>query len=154
MSRNQSLESKARESIESSAWRNFSQTYKAVYSHIMSDLRQYGLTPPQYSVMRSIGTSESGGLTMSEIGKQMAVTFANVTTIVDNLEKLDYVRRVRDLVDRRCIKVELTSSGLRLFQKIKSAHVMEIEELMKALNQQELANLMQYTSKLKERVES
>jgi MarR family transcriptional regulator, 2-MHQ and catechol-resistance regulon repressor len=146
------LRARSKESLESLAWRNFAETYRTVYSYVNSDLRQYGLTPPQYLVMRSIGTAESGKLTMSEIGKQMVVTYANVTTIVDNLEKRGYVIRVRDSVDRRCIMVELTAPGLRLFDKIHTSHVRVIEKLMSVLSQQELAKLMEYTAKLKKKV--
>lgn len=144
---------KVKESLESLAWRNYSKTYKAVYSYVTSDLRQYGLTPPQYAVMRYIGTSEKGVLTMSEIGKLMVVTYANVTTVVDNLEKLNYVRRTRDSNDRRCIMVELTPSGHRLFEKIRHIHVREVEKLMKVLNQRELENLIKYTDKLRVQTE-
>ena len=59
--------------------------YKAVYAHAISDLRQCGLTPPQYAVLRVLGNSDSKSVTMSEKGKKMFVTFANITTIVDNL---------------------------------------------------------------------
>jgi DNA-binding MarR family transcriptional regulator len=141
-----------KESLESTAWGKFAGTYKMIYSFVNSDLRQYGLTPPQYAVLRSIGTSENGVLTMSEIGKQMVVTYANVTTVVDNLEKLDYVRRMRDSIDRRCVKVKLTGAGSHLFQKIRIAHVRQIEKLMKALNEQELENLVSYTEKLRKNV--
>lgn len=150
--RDRSLQSNNQESLESAAWHNFANTYRTVYSYVNSDLRQYGLTPPQYSVMRSIGTSEAGMLTMSEIGKQMVVTYANITTVVDNLEKLEYVRRTRDSIDRRCVKVSLTPAGLRLFQKIKRAHARQIEKLMKALDEQELRNLIRYTEKLRKKV--
>jgi DNA-binding MarR family transcriptional regulator len=152
MTKDRSPKTSTNESLENRAWRDFASTYKTVYSYINSDLRQYGLTPPQYSVLRSIGTSTSRTLTMSEIGNQMAVTYANVTTVVDNLEKLDYVRRTRDSVDRRCVKVKLTPSGNRLFQKIRNAHARQIEKLMKALNEQELRNLLSYTEKLRKKV--
>jgi MarR family 2-MHQ and catechol resistance regulon transcriptional repressor len=139
------------ESLETIAWRGFSETYRTIYSYINSDLRRYGLTPPQYTVMRLLGNSKLNKMAMSEIGKEMIVTFANVTTIVDNLEKLDYVRRVRDPVDRRRITVELTSLGSRTFQKIRGSHVMEIEKLMSTLNKKELTNLTLYMKKLKKR---
>jgi len=142
---------KEKDSLESNAWRNFGETYRTVYSYINSDLRPYGLTPPQYTVMLFIGKSDSQSLTMSEIGNKMVVTFANITTIVDNLEKQGYVRRVRDSADRRCIKVELTSAGSRIFEKIHDSHVREMESVMQALNEHELSNLIRYTDKLKKR---
>jgi len=135
--------------IENAAWRNLADTYKTVYSYIMSDLRQYGLTPPQYTVLRILGNSPSKYLTMSEIGKEMIVTFANITTIVDNLEKLQYVRRQRDPDDRRLVKVELTDSGSRLFKKIHRSHRKEVARLMQVLDKDQLQELIDYTDLIK-----
>ncbi len=135
--------------IENLAWHNFADTYKMVYAYIMSDLRQYGLTPPQYTVLRVIGTSRTKQLTMSEIGKEMTVTFANITTIVDNLEKLQYVRRQRDPKDRRLVKVELTTTGSKLYNKIFKSHRKEIAKLMKALDQDQLKQLIEFTEAIR-----
>src|ERR1700674_4901448 len=92
------------EPLENSAWKSLSNTYKIVYAYIMSDLRQYGLTPPQYAVLSSIGKYRSKQLSMSEIGNEMIVTYANITTIVDNLEIRNYVVRVKDSSDRRLVR--------------------------------------------------
>lgn len=135
--------------IENVAWHDFADTYKMVYAYIMSDLRQYGLTPPQYTVLRIIGNSRSRQLTMSEIGKEMTVTFANITTIVDNLERLQYVRRQRDPKDRRLVKVELTPAGSKLYKKIFRSHRKEIAKLMKVLDENQLRQLMQFTEAIR-----
>jgi len=136
------------EPLENSAWRSLSDTYKVVYAYIMSDLRKYGLTPPQYSVLRSIGKSRSKQLSMSEIGNEMIVTYANITTIVDNLERRNYVVRVKDSSDRRLVRVKLTPSGAKLFAGIYSAHRNEVARLMIVLSKGELRNLMDYTSRI------
>ncbi len=79
----------------------------------------------------------------------MIVTFANITTIVDNLEKLRYVRRQRDPSDRRLVRVELTDSGAKLYRKIFRSHRLEVAKLMKALDAEELRNLIDYTDAIK-----
>ncbi|HYB03651.1 MAG TPA: MarR family transcriptional regulator [Nitrososphaerales archaeon] len=135
--------------IENVAWRCFADTYKMVYSYIMSDLRQYGLTPPQYTVLRIIGISRYKQLTMSEIGKEMTVTFANITTIVDNLEKLQYVQRQRDPRDRRLVKVELTEAGTKLYKKINRSHRKEVAKLMKVLDEAQLKQLIEFTEAIR-----
>lgn len=135
--------------IENVAWRSLADTYKMVYSYIMSDLRQYGLTPPQYTVLRVIGVSRSKKLTMSEIGKEMTVTFANITTIVDNLEKLEYVRRLRDADDRRLVIVELTEPGYKLYKKIFRSHRKEVAKLMQVLEKEDLQKLIDYTEAIR-----
>ena len=140
--------------IENVAWRSIADTYKMVYSYIMSDLRQYGLTPPQYTVLRLIGISRSKQLTMSEIGKEMTVTFANITTIVDNLEKLQYVRRQRDPRDRRLVRVKLTDAGAKLFKKIFRSHRKEVAKLMKALDEAQLLQLIDFTEAIKKNTSS
>lgn len=137
---------------EIKAWRSISDTYRTVYSHINSDLRRYGLTPPQYAVLRIIGGAKNEGMAMNEIGKKMIVTFANITTIVDNLEKRNYVKRVRNLTDRRVVQVRITTSGSNLFKNIFHAHRREIAKLMKILNPHELDNLILYSSKIRKHV--
>jgi DNA-binding MarR family transcriptional regulator len=134
--------------LENSAWKSLSNTYKIVYAYIMSDLRQYGLTPPQYAVLSSIGKSRSKQLSMSEIGNEMIVTYANITTIVDNLEIHNYVVRVKDSSDRRLVRVKLTTSGSKLFGRIYTAHRKEVARLMMVLSKSELRNLLDYTSRI------
>lgn len=89
---------------------------------------------------------------MSDIGNNMVVTFANVTTIVDNLEKMRYVKRVRDPSDRRRIIVELTSEGKEIFRKIHDKHSKVIENIMSALSEHDLKILIGYLEKLKNSV--
>lgn len=139
--------------IENTAWRSLANTYRTVYFHIMSDLRGYGLTPPQYTVLRVIGTSEKGMLRMNEIGKEMIVTFANITTIVDNLEKRNLVRRMRDSSDRRIVNVELTSQGAGLFKRIFASHRKQVARLMQALNESELRSLLEYTTRIRNNIQ-
>ncbi len=138
-------------SLENIAWRNFAATYRTVHSHIDSDLRRYHLTSPQYTVLRILGTAEKS-LPMNEIGRALIVTVANVTTIVDNLEKRHYVKRVRDMGDRRVIKVELTAQGIDLFKRINSAHRKQIAKLMQGLSRAELESLITYTTKIREKI--
>lgn len=142
------LKKEEKGSLEYAAWRSLADCYKTIYAHVISDLRQYGLTPPQYTVLRVAGMSQSGRITMSELGKQMVVTFANVTTIVDNLERRNYARRVRDSKDRRVIMVELTAKGNDLFRSIFRAHRKQVARLMGTLNESELTNLITYTKKV------
>ena len=134
------------------AWRSFADTYRTVYSYVNSDLRQYGLTPPQYTVLRIVGTSKNGSATMTEIGKEMIVTFANVTTVVDNLDKRGLVRRERSTQDRRVVNVRTTEKGLELFQGIRASHRKEISKLLESLSKKEIEELLRLTEKIKTNV--
>lgn len=91
---------------------------------------------------------------MNEIGKEMVVTFANITTIVDNLEKMNYVRRVRDKHDRRVVRVQLLPKGTKLVERIYFSHQQEIAKLMSSLKKSELESLIDFTDRIKERISS
>jgi len=146
------ISSQKNDSVGNIAWGSLAAAYKTVHAHINSDLRRYGLTSPQYAVLRTLGTSEEKSLPMNEIGKAMFVTFADITTIVDNLERRNYAKRTRGGEDRRVVRVELTSEGLALFDRIFAAHRKQISELMRGLSRSELENLIAYTTKIRESV--
>ncbi len=140
------------DSLEWRAWRSLADTYKIVHNRVNSDLRQYGLTQPQYSVLRVVGKSESGSLAMSEIGRILLVTYADVTMIVDNLEKRNLLKRVRVSHDRRVVRVELTPTGLALWRKIRAIHRRKVAGLMSGLSTRELKELTVSTDKIRARI--
>lgn len=140
------------ESPELKAWRSLADTYRIVHARVNADLRQYGLTLPQYSVMRIVGKSEAGSLEMNEIASELLVTLANVTVIVDNLESRGYLKRVRGENDRRVVRVGLTPKGRTLWEKISAAHRAKVAELMKGLSARELRELTAQTGKVRERI--
>ncbi|AFM13676.1 MarR family winged helix-turn-helix transcriptional regulator [Turneriella parva] len=109
--------------------------------------------------------AEANGLTLSQLGvleillhlgpqnqKDLAGKIlrsgANMTTIIDNLEKRDFVRRSRDEADRRTIRVELTATGESLISAIFPLHMNNIYRMMGALNKEELETLANLTRKL------
>jgi MarR family 2-MHQ and catechol resistance regulon transcriptional repressor len=109
--------------------------------------------------------AEANGLTLSQLGvleillhlgaqnqKDLAGKIlrsgANMTTIIDNLEKRQFVRRTRDSADRRTIRVELTDSGRELISRIFPLHMNNIYRMMSVLNAEELKTLAELTRKL------
>lgn len=139
-------------SLQLTAWRSLASAYRVAYAEINSDLRRYGLTPPQYSVMRTIGRSKTGSLAMNQISKELFVTYADVTLIVDNLAKQKCLKRIREKDDRRVVRIELTPKGLRLWKKIRSVHRKKIDELMRGLSSSELEQLIVNTNKIRNKI--
>ncbi|MGB6458089.1 MAG: MarR family transcriptional regulator [Streptosporangiaceae bacterium] len=61
------------------------------------------------TAMRCMDVLERAGrLTAGEIARQTGLTSGAVTALLDRLERAGYVRRLRDVTDRRRILVELT----------------------------------------------
>ncbi|MEL6365712.1 MAG: MarR family transcriptional regulator [Pseudomonadota bacterium] len=73
-------------------------------------VRTSGVTGPQLLVMRVI--DREARTKPSVIAKNVQLSQATVTTILDRLERSGYVRRERSLTDRRVVEVELTTDGV------------------------------------------
>ena len=71
--------------------------------------KQSGLTAPQLVVMSEM--RKAGKVSPTEIARNVALSQATITSIIDRLEKADLVRRERSDKDRRNILVCLTKKG-------------------------------------------
>jgi DNA-binding MarR family transcriptional regulator len=71
------------------------------------------LTPQKFNVLMEVAASPDGRLPLSEVGRRLIRSAANVTTLVDRLEADGFVRRVGDPVDGRVTLAEITQLGWR-----------------------------------------
>ncbi len=109
--------------------------------------------------------AEANGLTLSQLGvleillhlgaqnqKDLAGKIlrsgANMTTIIDNLEKRNFVRRLRTEADRRNIRIELTPEGKTAIETIFPLHMNNIYRMLSALSEEELKTLANLSRKL------
>lgn len=68
-----------------------------------------GLTAPQILLLQTI--RNKGELTIGELAKNMSLSQATVTTIIDRLEKRNLVSRERSSTDKRKVYAMLTDEG-------------------------------------------
>jgi MarR family 2-MHQ and catechol resistance regulon transcriptional repressor len=94
-------------------------------------LKAFDLTPPQFGVLEAL--AHLGPMKMCEIGSKLLMSGANVTGVVDRLEKKGLVRRVMDAEDRRMFLIHLTDEGSRVIAKIFPIHAGRIEVFTNAL---------------------
>lgn len=73
--------------------------------------RESGLTPPQFLILSAI--DRLGDVAISRIAKDVNLTQATVTTIIDNLEAKKLVQRVRSEKDKRIVHATLSEEGER-----------------------------------------
>lgn len=72
------------------------------------------MTGPQLLVLHCI--QRAGTTKPSVIAKEIRLSQATVTTILDRLERSGFVRRDRSTVDRRVVRLELTAIGVEKLQ--------------------------------------
>ena len=75
-----------------------------------------GLTVQKFNVLMELAASPDGRLSLSEVGRRLIRSAANVTTLVDRLEADGYVRRVGDPADGRVTLAEITHAGWRVLR--------------------------------------
>ena len=89
---------------------------RAVYLDSKKMVKQIGLSNPQCLVLKAI--DENGPSSLASMSRYLNVSPANMTGLVDRLEKKGLVRRTSKLGDRRVTIVELTGEGMPLSQSV------------------------------------
>jgi MarR family transcriptional regulator, 2-MHQ and catechol-resistance regulon repressor len=107
---------------------------------------RWQLMDNHYNVLRILnGAGEP--LRQIEIGRRMLSTRANVTKLVDALEKRGFVRRL-NCEDRRVNLIELTDAGCRFLEETFAEVLQFAETAMKPLTRQEQKSLFELLGKL------
>lgn len=104
------------------------------------------LTLSQFGVLESL--YYLGPMCQKQLGSKILKSTANITTVIDNLEKRNLVKRVRQKEDRRFITVNLTEKGKSYLEKILPLHLTEIFKKMEVLSLDERRNLYTICKKL------
>lgn len=89
---------------------------RVVYLDSRRMVKTIGLSNPQCLVLKAIDTH--GATSLAMLGRILNVTSANMTGLVDRLEKKGLVRRARKEGDRRVTMVELTEEGKPLSRSL------------------------------------
>jgi MarR family transcriptional regulator, 2-MHQ and catechol-resistance regulon repressor len=113
---------------------------------LSSSLNKNQLTLSQFGVLESLYFL--GPLCQRDISSKILKSTANITTVIDNLEKRDFVIRIRQEDDRRFITVSLTENGKSLIEKILPDHLKEVFRIMNVLTDKEKNDLYKICKKL------
>lgn len=113
--------------------------------------RTYGLTDVQYNVMSLLKhqSGESGGLTQVDLSRMMLVNRANITTLIDRMEKAGLVARRPVPDDRRYNVICLTTKGLDMYQRVSGTYKKRVNDIMGVLDAQELEALKNILEKIR-----
>lgn len=85
------------------------QVIRAIDIHSRQLNKQSGLTGPQLMVMQNIAALDAP--LAKDIAKEIALSAATVTTIIDRLESRALVIRTRSKTDKRKVHLSLSESG-------------------------------------------
>lgn len=127
-------------------WVKLARTFSTIYRKASENIKSFGLTLPQFAVIEALG--HLGPLKVGDICNKMLATGGNMTLIIDNLEKLEMVRRVPSKKDRRVILIELTDKGQKIFDDYFIQHAEYIKNTFSILSLEEQKMLGSLLGKL------
>lgn len=106
--------------------------------------RRFELTDVQFNLMMLLRhqSGTKGGMSQAHISDMMLVNRANITSLIDRMEKSDLVIRTATPEDRRCNVVKLTVRGRRLLAQVEPLYAKEVKKIMATLGQAEQKRLI------------
>lgn len=115
-------------------------------SHVSRTFYDNQLTISQFGVLDAL--YHLGPMCQSTLAQKILRTSGNMTMVIDNLEKQNFVQRIRDEEDRRKITVSLTPQGREIFEQVLPGHVELISEAFSAMSDDELNELGDLAKKM------
>ncbi|HEY3372903.1 MAG TPA: MarR family transcriptional regulator [Prolixibacteraceae bacterium] len=120
-----------------------------LFKSISRPLRlQTSITPGGMFVMSYL--KQYGTLSMSDIGKCLAMPKPHITVIVDKLIEEGYVERQSDPTDRRIVNILITEKGTADFETIKQLVSENMKSKLLLLHEDELEILSVATQQVKD----
>lgn len=117
---------------------------EGTYEHI----RKNGLTPAQFAVMEAL--YHKGSLSVCAVIEKILSTPGNITVVIKNLEKQDYIVRERGEKDKRVWQISLTEKGRKIIETILPRHILEIRSIFEKLSPQDKQELKKILKKFRE----
>ncbi|MCS6929716.1 MAG: MarR family transcriptional regulator [Saprospiraceae bacterium] len=109
-------------------------------------LRPFGITHPQYNILRILNGSYPKGLSVLDIKERMIDRSSNVSRLVDKLHKSGYVERSVSRKDRRMAAITITEAGRALLKSIHETGFADFKKMpghhLTELEARELADLL------------
>jgi len=105
---------------------------------------KFGLTDVQFNLMELLHyqSGKEYGLSQAQISDMMLVNRANITALIDRMEKAGLVTRTAHSNDRRFNIIKLTAKGEKLFAKVEPLYIEQVHKAMSSLDESQLRKLM------------
>lgn len=112
----------------------------------VEDLKSIGIIGPQCGILYIL--NHSGPQSQIKLGGELGIDKATMVKLIDELEKMNFVSRTSDLVDRRIKMIALTSHGKKSLPRITAIRDKNEEKFLSVLSPSEQQSLKSIVSKL------
>jgi len=89
-----------------------------IMTHNASCLKPFGISPPQYNILRILKGQHPNPLTVKLLIERMIDKMSNASRLVEKLKKKGLVERCESKKDRRQVDVRISDKGLKILAKM------------------------------------
>lgn len=125
---------------------------ETINNRLNRHLAEANLTLSQFGTMEVL--LHLGPLNQRAIGEKLLKSGGNITMVIDNLERCNYVKRKKDPNDRRAVLIHLTKEGREFIEDFFPKHLEKIKEEFGVLTEKEKSQLARLCKKLGVKEES
>jgi len=122
--------------------------YKASYVYF----RQYGITDAQFNVLIQLRYEKQQGLSQADLGRRLVVNKADMTGIIDRLEKAGLVMREDHPKDRRVNIIKITRKGRDIVNKLEPGYFTAVKKAMSSMSKNDMKTIIKGMEKIRENV--
>jgi len=137
--------------LEHEALLNIYYTSSKIKKKASEFFHQFGLTDVQFNVLMLLEhqSVSDGGLSQSQLSDMMLVNRANITALIDRMEKVQLVMRTDAKGDRRSNIVKMTNKGKKIFDKVELLYIKQVKQLMSVLSIDEQRKIISALEKIR-----
>lgn len=151
---------RSRETARNELWDDFPDTparrvvvsvvrgFGALQRQMSPHYAKFRLTPPQFQMLTVINRLRDEPVTQRRLGKELYVSFPNVTVMVSRLEDAGLIDRTVNEDDRRERFVNITRKGCNLLKKIWKEQPAQLERVTAGLDKKERLELARLLNKM------
>lgn len=119
-----------------------------ITDQVSKSLKDYGITEPQYNVLRTLSAANDKPLTVQEIQAKMVQRSSNVTRIIDKLLNKELVSRQECATNRRKMDISITALGKKELKRLDKVVKQFHQPMQDNLSEDELKQLFHLLNKL------
>ena len=94
------------------AWFSLNQTFRRRLAHT-------GVTPDQFTALRTLMEHEPQGLTQSGLNRLIASDPNTIAALVERMESMGWITRDQHEKDRRAYRLRLTPAGREIYERVR-----------------------------------
>jgi DNA-binding MarR family transcriptional regulator len=131
------------------AWMLIHQTYNSISKCESKVYPTSGFTAQQHAILMAIKYADAPA-TPTQIANFVDRNVNSITLIVDRMQKKGLVKRVRDIGDRRSLRVAITRNGEKVLKQGTRLSWVLIQDVLSGLSEEEIQTLAVLLDKVKQ----